>query len=106
MPIVESFYKQIPVVAYAATAVPSTMDGAGVLYTTEEPLEVAALVDAVLDDQALYDAIVAKQNEALARLRAQDFQGTLLNFVEQVLNSASKTDTPGRVGLLGSVQAG
>ena len=27
---------------------PSTMDGAGVLYTTQEPLEVAALVDAVL----------------------------------------------------------
>ena len=32
VPIVESFYKQIPVVAYAATAVPATMDGAGVLY--------------------------------------------------------------------------
>ncbi len=48
VPIVESFYKQIPVVAYAATAVPATMDGAGVLYSTEEPLEVAALVDTVL----------------------------------------------------------
>ena len=58
MPIVESFYKQIPVVAYAATAVPATMDGAGVLYTTEEPLEVAALVDTVLDDQELYERIL------------------------------------------------
>ena len=32
VPIVEAFYKQVPVLAYAATAVPSTMDGAGVLY--------------------------------------------------------------------------
>ena len=48
VPIVESFYKQVPVVAYAATAVPATMDGAGVLYTTQEPLEVAALVDTVV----------------------------------------------------------
>jgi glycosyltransferase involved in cell wall biosynthesis len=91
VPIVESFYKQIPVVAFAATAVPATMDGAGVLYSTEEPLEVAALVDTVLDDQALYDSILAKQNQALARLRAQDFQGTLLNFVQQVLNAPRKS---------------
>ncbi len=28
VPLVEAFYKQVPVLAYAATAVPSTMDGA------------------------------------------------------------------------------
>jgi glycosyltransferase involved in cell wall biosynthesis len=90
VPIVESFHKQIPVVAYAATAVPATMDGAGVLYSTEEPLEVAALVDTVLGDQALYDAILEGQNQALARLRSQDFQGTLLTFVRQVLSRPRK----------------
>src|SRR5688572_3539506 len=55
VPIVESFHKQIPVIAYAATAVPTTMDGAGVLYTTQDPLEVAALLDAVLGDDRLYE---------------------------------------------------
>ena len=87
VPIVEAFYKQVPVVAYAATAVPSTMDGAGVLYTTQDPFEVAALVDAVLSDDALYDAIVRKQDEAVTRLQAKDFDGTLLRFVDQVLKS-------------------
>ncbi len=90
VPIVESFYKQIPVVAYAATAVPATMDGAGVLYSTQDPLEVAALVDTILDDPRLYDQIVAKQDEALARLRAQDFDGTLLRYVDLVLKSPRK----------------
>ena len=90
VPIVESFYKQIPVVAYAATAVPATMDGAGVLYSTQDPLQVAALLDTVLDDRQLYDQIVATQDEALARLRAQDFDGTLLRYVEQVLKSPRK----------------
>ena len=55
-----------------------------------EPLEVAALVDAVLSDDSLYDAIVTKQDEALARLRAKDFGGTLLGFVDQVLKSPRK----------------
>jgi glycosyltransferase involved in cell wall biosynthesis len=90
VPIVESFYKQIPVLAYAATAVPATMDGAGVLYSTDEPLEVAGLIDAVLDDRALYERIVATQDEALERLLAKDFAGTLLSFVRQVLEAPRK----------------
>lgn len=94
VPIVESFYKQIPVVAYAATAVPATMDGAGVLFTTQEPLEVAALIDAVIEDADLYNRIVQKQDEALARLRAKDFDGTLLRFVDQVLKSPRKPSPP------------
>jgi glycosyltransferase involved in cell wall biosynthesis len=90
VPIVESFYKQIPVLAYAATAVPATMDGAGVLYSTDDPLEVAALIDTILDDRALYEQIVARQDEALERLRAKDFEGTLLRFVQQVLKAPRK----------------
>jgi glycosyltransferase involved in cell wall biosynthesis len=94
VPIVESFYKQVPVVAYAATAVPSTMDGAGVLYTTQDPLEVAALLDAVLGDDRLYEGIVGKQDEALVRLQAKDFDGTLLGFVDQVLKSPRRPAPP------------
>ena len=70
------------------------MDGAGVLFTTQEPLEVAALIDAVLDDPQLCDRIVLRQDEALARLRAKEFDGTLLRFVEQVLRSPRKAAPP------------
>jgi len=87
VPIMEAFYKRIPVVAYAATAVPSTMDGAGVLFSTQDPLEVAALVDAVLSDDTLYEAILDEQDKAVDRLKSKDFDGTLLSFVDQVLKS-------------------
>ena len=46
MPLTEAFYKRLPVVAYAATAVPATMDGAGVLYEDRAPVHVAAVIDA------------------------------------------------------------
>ena len=36
VPLVEAFYKEVPVLAYAATAVPATMDGAGVLFSRQE----------------------------------------------------------------------
>jgi glycosyltransferase involved in cell wall biosynthesis len=85
VPIVEAFYKQVPVLAYAATAVPSTMDGAGVLYDDKDPMHVAALMDAIVSNASLQDAIVDAQLAAVARLRAKDFAGTLLGFVDEIL---------------------
>jgi L-malate glycosyltransferase len=86
VPIVEAFYKQVPVVAYAATAVPSTMDGAGVLFQDKDPMHVAGLIDAVASSPALLDAIVDGQLAAVERLLATDFAGTLLDFVNRILS--------------------
>ena len=85
VPIVEAFHKRVPVLAYAATAVPSTMDGAGVLYETKDAAGIARLMVEVLDNPDLEEAIVVAQDAALARLRAKDFPATLLQFVTRVL---------------------
>ena len=87
VPIVEAFYKQVPVLAYAATAVPSTMDGAGVLFEDRDPLHVAALIDEIVSNAALQDRIVDGQLAAVDRLRSKDFAGTLLGFVDRILAS-------------------
>ena len=87
VPLVEAFYLRVPVLAYAATAVPSTMDGAGVLFSDKDPVHVAALMDAILSDAALQDALVEGQRAAVRRLQAKDFTGTLLGFVDQILVS-------------------
>jgi glycosyltransferase involved in cell wall biosynthesis len=87
VPIIEAFFKGVPVVAYAATAVPATMDGGGVLYHTQDPFEVARLMSAVLDDPALEAAVVDSQDAALARLRARDFGGTLLRTIRPLLEA-------------------
>jgi hypothetical protein len=74
----------VPVVARAATAVPATLDGGGVLYEDRDPHHVATIVDAVLSDAGLRDLVIAAQETALARLAAKDFAGTLLRFVEDI----------------------
>jgi glycosyltransferase involved in cell wall biosynthesis len=86
VPIVEAFYKEVPVVAYAATAVPSTMDGAGVLFYQKDPMRVAALIDAVLSNASLQEAIVDGQLAAVERLQAKDFGGALLGFIDRILS--------------------
>jgi len=85
VPIVEAFYKEVPVLAYAAAAVPSTMDGAGVLFDDKDPMHVASLMDAIVSNPALRGAIVDGQSAAVERLRAKDFAGTLLRFVDQIV---------------------
>ena len=93
VPIVEAFYKRVPVIARAAAAVPATMDGGGILYDTEDPAEVAGLIDAVVSDEALEHRVLHAQDAALARLQSRDFESTLLSYVRQV-SAAPQREAP------------
>lgn len=94
VPIVEAFYKRVPVLAYAGTAVPATMDGGGVLFESRDPRQVAAAMDAILSDGALEDRVVAAQDAALARLRAQDFGRMVVRFVTDTLAGPRRPAPP------------
>ncbi len=94
VPLIEAFYKRVPVMAYASTAVPATMDGAGVLYDTKDPLQIARIMEAVLDAPEVEAAVLESQDAALARLRARDFGGTLLRFVERVAGGPPRPAPP------------
>jgi glycosyltransferase involved in cell wall biosynthesis len=94
VPLIEAFHMGVPVIAYAATAVPSTMDGGGVLVEDKDPVAVAAVIHAVTTNQELQDQILDSQDAALARLAAKDFAGTLLKFVDQVARSPRLVHPP------------
>ena len=94
VPLVESFHMGVPVLAFAATAVPSTMDGAGVLYTSKDPLHVAGLINAIVDDPAVSRKIVEGQYRALERLEAKDFAGTLLHHMDRLQASPRREHPP------------
>ncbi len=106
VPLVEAFYKQVPVLAYAATAVPATMDGAGILYDDKDPTHVAALMDAVLSNSDVQEAVIHGQLAAVDRLRARDFAGTLLGLVNRILSGPAGTDATRHLRLLASVRRG
>ena len=70
MPLVEAFHKRARS-WYAATAVPATMDGGGVLYRHKNPAGVAALMESLTDDAVLADEVLIAQDAALERLKAR-----------------------------------
>ncbi|MFH1039037.1 MAG: glycosyltransferase family 4 protein [PVC group bacterium] len=65
VPLVESLFYRIPVVAFEAGAVPSTLSGAGVLVTEKRPVEIAALVHRILTGDLLREKILAAQTRRL-----------------------------------------
>lgn len=72
-PLLEAMAWHVPVFAWAAGAVPETLDGAGVLFSRGTPPEtMAETIHRVLSDPALREAVVKKQDERLARFRARD----------------------------------
>ena len=87
VPLIEAFHMGVPVIAYAAAAVPATMDGGGLLVKTKDALAVAGLIDELVTNTTLQDRVLANQDAALARLTARDFDGTLLRFIDQVKRS-------------------
>lgn len=94
VPLMEAFHMGVPVVAYAATAVPATMDGGGILYHRKDPVEVAGLIDAVVTRARLREDVLHRQDAALDRLQAKDFAGLLLRFVDEALIAPRRTRPP------------
>jgi glycosyltransferase involved in cell wall biosynthesis len=94
VPLMEAFHKRVPVIARAAAAVPDTMDGGGLLYDTQDPREVAGLIDAIVTDEVLEARVLRAQDEALARVQATDFAGRTIAHVERVMAMPVRTSTP------------
>ena len=77
IPLIEAMTHRLPVLAYAAGAVPETLDGAGVLFREKRFDLIAETMGRVAEDATLRDAIIRGQDDRLARYEAQDLPGAL-----------------------------
>ncbi|HEX2038379.1 MAG TPA: glycosyltransferase family 4 protein [Acidimicrobiales bacterium] len=68
VPLLEAMHHDVPVVAYAAAAVPETAGDAALLLSSKDPAVVAAAVHRVVTDRAVHDGLVAA-----GRRRREDF---------------------------------
>lgn len=74
VPLLEAMYHRLPIVAYTNTAVPETVQGAGLILPNKEPARVAAAIDRVVQDPQLRSRLARAASErvgafALPRVR-------------------------------------
>ncbi len=85
IPLIESMVHDVPIVAYAAGAVPETLDGAGVLFGEKDFPAVAEMMGRVVSDTTLRAAIIRGQRERLRRYEALDHADMLRRYLQPVL---------------------
>ena len=59
VPLLESMYHRLPIVSYVSTAVPETVQQAGLILPDKEPARVAAAIHRVVDDAGLREELAA-----------------------------------------------
>ena len=85
IPIVEAMAHDVPGMAYAAAAVPETMDGAGVLFDRKDMPSVAEMMGRLIRDRTLRDAVIAGQRERVKRFRSRDLAAEVLRHLAPLL---------------------
>ncbi len=84
-PLLEAMAHGLPVVAFAAAAVPETIGGAGLLLPRKDPATVAAACHRVATDELLRARLVAAGRARLARFSLAASEATMFNALRPVL---------------------
>lgn len=85
VPLLEAMHHGLPVVAYAAAAVPETLDGAGLLLEAKEPALVAAAVARVQRDRELCAGLRSAAAGRLAHFSLERSRARLLELIGSVV---------------------
>jgi len=85
LPLLESMYFGLPVVAYAGAAVPWTMGGSGVLFKEKDLPLVAGLIDCLQKNERWREEVLAGQRRRLASFSRHRLQEQLLGLLSNWL---------------------
>ena len=65
VPLVEAMFFDVPILAFASTAVPETLGGCGIIFDKKDPSYAAKCLHAILNDSDLREKIISEQRERL-----------------------------------------
>lgn len=85
IPLIESMAHNLPIVAYAAGAVPETLDGAGVLVSEKRWDYIAEMMGRLVRPGPFRDAVLLGQQKRLARYRQRNLEAELRTALAPLL---------------------
>ena len=84
VPLIEAYHFGIPVVAYAAAAIPETAGEGAVLFKRRDPAQVALLANRIIEDGELQKRLSTAGNKVLQRYYEFPLQERLTAIVREV----------------------
>ena len=84
LPLIESCLFAVPVLAYAAGAVPETLDGAGVLVTEKRIGDIAGLAERMMNDEKMRKKLKKLEAERIKRYKRESNPKLLLDLLKNL----------------------
>lgn len=89
-PLIESMYFGVPVLAYASTAVPDTLDDAGILFHRKDYPALAELVSLLMARPELRQRLIAKGRDRAAMFLCEQVAARFRHFLEGVAGQGAR----------------
>ena len=86
VPLLEAMAADVPVLAYAAGAVPETLGGAGVLFAPKDLEFAAEMLGTLVYDRHVRDRVIEGQRRRLRDFSQARIEASLMRALQQVLN--------------------
>ncbi len=81
IPLLESMYFRVPIIAYQAAAIPETLDGSGILVKEKKFPAIAEMADLVVKDKDFRTQITNRQSERLKDFHTVKIERQLKNYL-------------------------
>ena len=81
VPLLESMFYGVPIIAYKAAAVPETLGNSGLLIRHKDHAAIAELIGLVLEDKLLRERVIAEQRERLGMFDVARVRSLLFDYL-------------------------
>lgn len=89
LPIIEAMQNGVPVIAYAAAAIPDTMGDAGIQVETKDAKEISELIDRIIHDEKFRSEIIDIQYARTKDINVEKYSDRIVD----ILRAAEKYDS-------------
>ena len=90
VPLIESMYFDVPIIAYASSAIPDTLAGSGVLMYEKNALYTAAMINRIIKDKKLKEFVIENQRKRLLELSYEKTSALFLDFLSKFMRGLNK----------------
>lgn len=85
VPLLESMFFDIPIIAYNSTAIPYTLNGSGILVNEKNYDEVAEMIYLVINDKDFRHRIIERQRLQLKQYDMSKIEARLKDYIDSVI---------------------
>jgi glycosyltransferase involved in cell wall biosynthesis len=85
VPLLEAMHHEVPILAYAATAVPDTLGPVGLLVRRKDFSALAELAHLLICDADLRNQVVRRQRQRLADFRPEAIAGQFRSYLDELM---------------------